>query len=107
MSTEFTSNTTNELAFVRWSGRRGCGVCYEFGTMTNFETVSRALRAGERFEPVGGYAMDSDPTTAEQLDALAVAGRVTFGDFPVTVEVGSGEMFRFTVENTDLTGGNA
>lgn len=100
MSTEFRSTATDEFAFLRWSGNAdtGPGTAFEFGTMTNFETVAAAMRAGEQFEPLGGAPLDGDPLTASDLEALVVAGRVTFGVMPVTVDVGSGELFRFTVE---------
>lgn len=97
MSTEFLSTVTDETAFVRFFGGVAQGTCFEFGTMTNFENVSAAMRAGEEFVPLGSD-LEDDPFTADDLDALVMAGRVTFGEFPVTVEVGSGEMFRFTVE---------
>lgn len=98
MSTEFTSTVTGEVGFVRWSGS-GNGVSYEFGTMTNWEAVRAAMEAGESFAPEGGCTMDSDPATAADMERLVVDGRATFGQFPVTVELGSGEMFQFTVEN--------
>lgn len=99
MSTEFSSTATDELAFVRFAGSAD-GVrctCFEFGTFSQFERVTAAMRAGETFVPLTDDLAD-DPTSADDLDALVVAGRVTFGRFPFTVEVGSGELFRFTVE---------
>jgi hypothetical protein len=96
MSTEFTSATTGETMFVRWAANHGAA--FEFGTVSNFEQVAAQMRAGDTFTPENGAAMDVDPATEQQLNELVVAGRVTFGQFPVTVAAGSGEMFRFTVE---------
>lgn len=99
MSTEFTARSTGEMAFVRFcrtapSGER---TSFEFGTVTNWEAVVQAARAGETFVPEAGQgSMDTDPVTAEDFEAMAASGRATFGEFPVTV--GSGEMFRFGVE---------
>jgi hypothetical protein len=99
MSTEFLSTTTGELGFVRF-GRSAAGfrTSFEFGTVTNFEQVLAAVRSGDRFEPLGDITLDSDPETAEDLEALVANGRGTFGVFPIVVALGSGEMFRFTVE---------
>lgn len=105
MSTEFVSRTSRsfgdaaslELGFVRFSGGRRRGVLFEFGTVTNFERVLRLMRRGEKFVPVG-TDMDVDPDSADDLERLMADGRVTFGAFPVTVAVGSGELFNFTVE---------
>jgi hypothetical protein len=103
MATAFVSRTAasldewDETEFVRFSGGRRRGVLFEFGTVSNFERVLRLMRRGERFVSLG-MSMDVDPKSADDLERLMVDGRVTFGDFPVTVEVGSGEMFRFSVE---------
>ncbi len=97
MATDFTSTATNRLAFARWFGGTDRGTLFEFGTVSQFERVTAALRAGETFAPVGAD-LDGDPTTAEDLEQLLVAGRVTFGEFPVTVETGTGELFDFTEE---------
>jgi len=97
MSTEFFSSVTGELAFVRWAGRSLGATAFEFGTVTNWETVVRAARAGETFEPLG-MGLAGDPVTAAEFEALVVSGRASFGEFPVTVELGTGEMFRFSVE---------
>jgi len=98
MSTEFASTATDSLAFVRFFGGTDRGTCFEFGTVSQFERVTAAMRAGETFAPLGGD-LAGDPTDAGSLEALLVAGRVTFGEFGVTVEAGSGEMFDFTVES--------
>lgn len=100
MSTEFVSTTTEEVGFVRFCRTSPCGAgtSFEFGTMTNFEHVVRALRSGDAFVPVGGSDMPGDPVTADDVERMVATGRATFGEFPVTVEVGSGEMFRFGVE---------
>lgn len=105
MSTEFTSTTTEQVGFVRFAGsvegtdgeRVRCTM-FEFGTVSQFERVCSAMRQGDRFEPFGGGPCNGDPETVEDLERLVVEGRVTFGRFPVTVEVGSGQMFDFTVE---------
>lgn len=97
MSTEFTSTATDELAFVRFFGGAGRGTCFEFGTVSQFERVLAAMEAGEQFLPVG-ECLDLDPDTADELRSLMADGRVTFGEFGVAVEAGSGELFRFTVE---------
>lgn len=96
MSTEFLSQTTGELGFVRYAG--GSQTRFEFGTMTNWETVTSWVRSGDRFEALGGCSLDGDPVTAADLEALVVSGRASFGQFPMTVEVGSGEMARFSLE---------
>lgn len=98
MSTEFVSTTTDELGFVRWFGGQGRGLCYEFGTVTNWETVASWVRAGDTFRPLGGFECNEDPVTASDFEALIVSGRATFGEFCVTIEVGSGELARFTVD---------
>lgn len=102
MSTEFTASSTGEMAFVRYCRTAPCGArtSFEFGTVTNWEAVVAAARAGETFHPETGDwgSMDTDPVTAEDFEAMAASGRATFGVFPVTVAVGSGEMFRFAVE---------
>jgi len=101
MSTEFVSQTAASLddwdatEFVAW-GRKG-GVAFEFGTMTNFERVRRLAELGETFVGLGSTLVPF--TTAAELDQLVADGRVTFGDFPVTVAVGSGTLWRFTVED--------
>lgn len=96
MSTEFLSRTTGEMGFVRWAG--GMGGRFEFGTVTNWETVVAWVRAGDRFDPLGGWTLEGDPVTAEDFEELVVSGRASFGEFSVTVEVGSGEMARFTMD---------
>lgn len=101
MSTEFTSRSTGETAFVRFCRTAPTGerTSFEFGTVTNWEAVVAAVEAGEVFVPEPGQgSMDSDPVTAEDFEAMVASGRATFGVFPVTVAVGSGEVFRFTVE---------
>lgn len=98
MSTDFVSRTTSELAFVRWAGGPGCR--YEFGTISNFECVARAMRGGETFTPTG-LPMPGDPTDIASLEALVVDGRATFGQYPVVVSLGTGEWMRFT-EEADL-----
>jgi hypothetical protein len=104
MSTEFRTATTDELAFVRFCGRRagqeidGFRTCFEFGTQTNFRNVVRAVQQGETFIP-DQSSLAGDPVTVEDFLCMFSNGRATFGQFPVTVEVGSGEMFRFTVED--------
>ena len=96
MSTEFVSTVTGELGFVRWAGGQGCR--FEFGTMTNWENVVAWVGAGDRFVPVG-VDLDGDPVTVDDFNRLVLSGRASFGDFPVTVELGSGEMTRFTLED--------
>lgn len=100
MSTEFVSRSTGEVGFVRFGRTAPTGerTSFEFGTMTNFEFVVGMLRAGDRFDPLGGSPMESDPETVEDVERMVASGRATFGEFPVTVEVGSGDMFRFGVE---------
>jgi hypothetical protein len=97
MATDFVNRTTNELGFVRFYGGDARGTLYEFGTVSQFERVLAALRAGEVFDALGRRMLD-DPTTARRLSDLMADGRVTFGEFPVTVEVGSGDLFNFTTE---------
>lgn len=101
MSTEFSSDTTDELAFVAFAGGP-VAPCLEFGTMTNFEAVCTALDAGDTFSGLGFPAelngVPSTVTSRSQLEALVVEGRVTFGRFPVVVALGSGEAFRFSFE---------
>lgn len=100
MSTEFRSRLSGEFAFLRFCRKAPSGepTSFEFGTVTNFENVVAGLRAGETFESLGN-ALDSDPEmTAEAFEAMAASGRATFGEMSVTVEVGSGEMARFTLE---------
>jgi hypothetical protein len=100
MSTEFVSTTTEEVGFVRFCRTSPCGArtSFEFGTVSNFEAVVAAMRGGDRFVPWGSGPLEGDPVTAEDVEAMVASGRATFGEFPVTVEVGSGEMFRFSVE---------
>lgn len=101
MSTEFTSRTTGETAFVRFCRTSPCGArtSFEFGTVTNWEGVVAAVEAGEVFDPEPGQgSMATDPVTADDFRDMVASGRATFGVFGMTVEVGSGEMFRFTVE---------
>jgi len=97
MSTEFRTKSTDELAFVRYCGkvdgqrqRR-----FEFGTISNWEACQRASRQGEWFVPLGEGGTVTDP---DWFHTVVVDGRASFGEFPVTVELGSGEMFRFGVE---------
>ena len=103
MSSDFLSATTQELGFVRWCGTSDDGTfrgaCFEFGTVTNYENVCRALDGGDRFY---NYYDLFEVTSRAQLDALVVEGRVTFGRYCMTVEVGSGELVRFTVEDVTL-----
>lgn len=95
MSTEFTETVSGETFFVRFYGGPARGSVFEFGTMTNFENVCRMFDNGFEFESVYG---DSPFGSRQDVEDAVVAGRVTFGEFPVTVAVGSGEMFRFGVE---------
>lgn len=97
MSTEFQSRSTSELGFVRWAGGRGT-TRFEFGTVTNWETVLDWVRSGDQFDPLGGCVLSGDPVTAEDFEQLVVSGRASFGEFPVVVELGSGEMTRFSLE---------
>lgn len=102
MSTEFMSATTDEVAFVRWGRTAPTGerTSFEFGTMTNFEGCCAAADNGETFICTQS-ALEGDPAewTRETFEAMAASGRATFGDFPIVVAVGSGEMWRFTVES--------
>ncbi len=97
MSTEFRSQTTDELAFVRWAGKVDGRLCprFEFGTVTNWEQCRHAADEGEIF-----FALGEDPSgfEPEWFDEVVVDGRASFSEFPITVEVGSGELFRFGVE---------
>lgn len=98
MATDFTTTSTDEVAFVRFFGGPDRGACFEFGTVTNFEAVCRAADQGEQFVPCGA-PMDTDPEfTRAGLERAVVEGRVTFGEFPVTVEAFSDAAFRFTTE---------
>lgn len=97
MSTEFVSRATGDLGFVRWAGKSGCR--YEFGTVSNWENVVSWVRSGDCFRPVGGVWLDGDPESVDDFELLVASGRASFGSFPVTVELGSGEMARFTLEN--------
>lgn len=119
MSTEFVSTTTNELAFVRWchTSPDGHRTSFEFGTISNFEACCDEAIIAEgynrlaealmlptvpAFEPLGG-SLDSDPEfTKAGIEAMVASGRATFGEFPITVAVGSGDMFRFTFENEEM-----
>lgn len=96
MSTEFYTELDEGTQFVRYAGRNG--VSYEFGTVSNYERVRSFLEAGQVFEPLGASDMQTDPQTPADLDQLVAEERATFGEYPVTVAVGSGEMFRFGVE---------
>lgn len=100
MSTEFVLTDDPEfVGFVRWAGAPTGQPRFEFGTVTNFETVVRMIRNGFEFEPLGGGRLASDPEmTPEGIEWLVAEGRATFGEFPITVAVGSGDMFRFGVE---------
>lgn len=101
MSTEFVTDTTEEVAFVRFCRTAPTGerTSFEFGTVSNFEACCTAADNGETFHPEGS-PMDTDPEfTRAGFEAMVVSGRATFGEFPVTVEVGSGAMFRFGVES--------
>lgn len=108
MSTTFTSDTTEETAFVRWCGRRdadGGVTCFEFGTVSNFEAVMAACDAGETFSGDDGsrgpgqFRVPDPEFTRAGFEQAVVEDRVSFGEFCFTVEVGSGDMFRFTVES--------
>lgn len=100
MSSEFRNSHTGEFAFLRWGKTAPGGepTSFEFGTITNFENVLAAIERGETFETLGN-GLESDPElTVESFKEMAASGRATFGEMPVTVEVGSGELYRFTVE---------
>lgn len=99
MSTEFTSQMTDEMGFVRWGQRTtdGTRTAFEFGTVTNFERVCAMMRMGDSFQPQG-MTMAGDPSTVEDMEQAMVDGRVTFDEFAVTVAVGSGEAARFSLE---------
>lgn len=107
MSTEFCSTTTEEVLFVRWYAGPDRGACFEFGTVSNFEAVCEAVDGGETFyeavpstlEGPGRRASRLDVlSTRECLEELCAAGRVTFGEFPITVAMFSEEYFRFGLE---------
>lgn len=98
MATEFVSTTDPTVQFVRFFGGASRGVCFEFGTVTNFERVCTSADNGSAFWPNTGPQMPGDPNTRQDFERLCREGRVTFGEFPVTVCVGTGELFRFTVE---------
>lgn len=100
MSTEFRTSTTDELAFVRFFGGTDRGACFEFGSVSNWERVREAAANGETFVPEFGQgSLDSDPEfTPEGFDEVVRSGRATFGEFPVTVALGSGDAFNFTTE---------
>ncbi len=98
MSTEFVSETTNEVAFLRFFGGPDRGACFDFGSMTNFERVLTALDSGERFRPVGG-SLDTDPSQTRQgFEQLVRDGRATFGEMSFTLELGSGDFVRLFEE---------
>jgi len=71
---------------------------FEFGTMTNWEAVRAAAASGDTFEHWSGECEGDPDGTAEWFDTIVRNGRASFGDFGITVEVGSGELWRFTVE---------
>lgn len=99
MSTEFVSTLTGDVGFVRF-GRTapdGSRTSFEFGTVSNWELVRSWVAAGDTFEPLGSTE-ELDFSSVDTLDELVASGRATFGEFPVTVEVGSGDAFRFGVE---------
>lgn len=100
MSTEFVSQMTGEMGFVRWSRHNedGSRTAFEFGTVTNFERVTSMMRMGDVFVPQGASSLEGDPTSVEDVERMVATGRATFGEFCVTVEVGSGDMMRFTQE---------
>lgn len=95
MATEFRTTSTDELALVRFFGGTTRGMCFELGTVTNFENVTRALRTGEQLMSNQGERLN---LTAESLEQLCADDRVTFGEMDVTVELGSGDMLRMTEE---------
>ena len=106
MSTEFFCDQLDEpvfdVRFARWctSAARGEEVgrrdLLEFGTVTNFEEVCQMMDMGFTFSPVG---MSDDRTDSRaSLEAAMARGEVTFGEFPMTIRLGSGEHFRFTEE---------
>ena len=98
MSTEFHARSTGELGYVRfYSGARG-GACYEFGTVSNFEHVLRQLRAGDKYGPECGAQLRTDPQTVDDLEELVARDLVSFGEMGITIEPGSGDAWRFTVE---------
>ncbi len=66
--------------------------------MTNWENVLDWVRSGDQFDPVDGSALTGDPVTTTDFEQLVVSERASFGEFPVTVELGSGEMAQFTLE---------
>lgn len=100
MSTEFRTTTTDEMAFVRFCRASDSGhrTSFEFGTMTNFENVLTACDRGETFRG-DQPGLDSDPEFDRAgFEQAMVDGRVTFGEFGVTVELGSGDAARFSLE---------
>lgn len=103
MSTEFHSED-DQFAFLRWGCRTdhhvgGERTAFEFGTITNFEKVLMALEQGQTFKPYDGSPLASDPPmTVNAFLDMARTGRATFGEMSITVAVGSGELWRFTVE---------
>jgi hypothetical protein len=98
VSTEFRNRSALELGFVRFYGGPRRKACYEFGTMTNFEHVCKQMRAGDQYGPYCGEELAGDPESAGDLEELLMQDRVTFGEMGITVEVGSGDAWRFTVE---------
>lgn len=98
MSTEFCSTTTEEVLFVRWYAGPDRGACFEFGTVSNFESVCEAVDGGETFFEAVPSTLEGPESTRECLEELCAAGRVTFGEFPITVAMFSEEYFRFGLE---------
>ncbi|WP_306358759.1 MULTISPECIES: hypothetical protein [unclassified Nocardia] len=97
MSTEFKFELGGDLAFVRWSRGQGKGVAYEFGTRTNLAYVMNRMAEGDQLV-ADQASMDTDPVNpVALLDAMA-ARLITFGEFSLTLEVGSGDLWRFSVE---------
>ena len=68
----------------------------EFGTVTNFEEVCTMMDMGFTFSPVG--SSDDRTGSRETLEAAMVRGEIRFGQFPVTIALGSGDSFRFSEE---------
>lgn len=100
MSTEFRTVTTDQLAFVRFGKTAPDGerTSFEFGSVSNFEACCTAADRGETF--VGDQGpLDSDPEfTRAGFEAMVASGRATFGVFPATVALGSGDAVTFTQE---------
>lgn len=100
MSTEFRTTTTEEVAFVRFgrTAPSGESTSFEFGSVSNFEACCAAADAGETFFGDQG-PLDSDPEfTRAGFEAMAASGRATFGEFPFTLELGSGDAVRLFTE---------